>query len=98
MRTTIAGLGTQCLYTVAIDGMSVDARISLSPAAYWIPDEDGRVLDGLGDEAYATETDIGVNGTAHDIYVLVRGDAEVNVTSNTFDRAEILAELALESL
>jgi hypothetical protein len=30
--------------------------------------------------------------------VLVRGDAEVNVTSNTFDRAEILAELALESL
>jgi hypothetical protein len=96
--TTVAGLGTQCLYTVAIDGANVDARISMSPPQYWLPDEDGRMLSGLGDEAYTTETDLGVNGTAYDIYLLVRGDAEVSVTSNTFERAELLARLALDHM
>jgi hypothetical protein len=56
------------------------------------------MLSGLGDEAYTTETDLGVNGTAYDIYLLVRGDAEVSVTSNTFERAELLARLALDHM
>jgi hypothetical protein len=98
IATTATGLGTQCLYTEALEGSKIDARISLSPPDYWMMDPDQRELNGLGDEAYATTTDLGVNGTAHDIYVLVRGQAEVNTTANTSERAEILARLALDQL
>jgi hypothetical protein len=98
--TTITGLGTQCLYTVLIDGESLDARISMSPPDFWDAEigESARTLAGLGDSAYATLTDAGVNGEVHDIYVLKRNEAEINVSSNTLERARALAEFVLSKL
>jgi hypothetical protein len=41
---------------------------------------------------------VAVNGTIHELFVLVRDDAEVNTRSNTFEHAETLARLALDYL